>query len=53
MNRQKFWELLKKNGITNSSRLDCPPDTDLKLVIGYSTCGAKKLIDFLISLDQK
>lgn len=51
MNRDKLWHLLKQHGITQSTRPDCPPDADLKIVIQHTPVSAKALIDFICSLD--
>lgn len=51
MTRAQLWELLKKHGITQSKRPDCPPDTDLGVVIRHSTVSSKALVDFICSLD--
>ncbi len=53
MNRQELWDRLKAARITQSTRPDCPPDADLKVVITCTQAGAKTLVDFLLSLDRK
>ncbi len=53
MKRQELWERMKKAGITNSKRADCPPDPDLKVVLQCCQTSAKGIVDFLCSLDDK
>ncbi len=53
MNRNQLWEALKKSGITQSTRPDCPPDADLSVVIRHAPVHAKTLIDFICNLDNK
>ena len=53
MNRQQFWDRMKKAGITHSKRADCPPDADLKVVITCCQMSAKGMIDFFCSLDEQ
>lgn len=52
MTRNQLWQYLKKAGITQSDRLDCPPDADLSVVIRHSPANAKTLIDFFCSLNM-
>lgn len=52
MNRAQLWEALKKSGITQSKRPDCPPDADLSVVIRHAPVHAKTLIDFICNLDS-
>lgn len=52
MKRQELWDRMKKAGITHSTRPDCPPDPDLKVVITYCQMSAKGIVDFLCSLDD-
>lgn len=51
MNRQELWDRLKAARITQSTRPDCPPDADLKVVIAFSTVSPKHLIDFICNLN--
>lgn len=51
MKRQDLWDRMKKAGITQSKRLDCPPDPDLKVVLSCCQTSAKGIIDFLCGLD--
>lgn len=53
MNRNELWQKLKASGITQSNRLDCPPDADLAIVIRHSPVSSKALIDFICALDQR
>jgi hypothetical protein len=53
MNRQELWNKMKQYGITQSKRVDFPPDQDLKIVIQCAQVSAKGLVDFLLSLDSK
>lgn len=50
MNRDKLWSLMKQYGITQSTRMDCPPDGDLKVVMQVCRVSGKAYVDFLLAL---
>lgn len=52
MNRDRLWTLMKQYGITQSSRMDVPPDGDLKVVMQVARVSAKAYVDFLLALSE-
>lgn len=52
MTRAELWNALKAHRITQSKRLDCPSDADLKTVVTCTQASVKQFVDFLCSLDR-